>query len=298
MVGSAAFAMFSSSTLADSVRLDAADLNDKYRDKLLHSLRSKYEGRCSRFGYIKSDSIVVTKVSPGAIRQSSLNGDVLFLVQFRASVFNPSVGARVEAIVCNENRFGVLACVYTGSPSESSIMMNVVIAKNSTIQSNQAALSKVNPGTRVTVEVLGKRYVTNDASISAIGRIVSAGDGGEFAGGGADGEDADDGVFKLAEEGNEHVNDDSDDSDDAVGDGDEDADADLPTASIIGDEDADDVEEEGREEGAVAPSEENEDNDDNDGRIDDEEPDEEGDMVDDIDEDIEEEDGFGDEESD
>ena len=198
--------------------MGAADLHDEYHEILNRNLKCKYEGRCSRFGYIKRESIVVLKVSPGTIRQSSLNGDVLFLVQFRASVFNPLVGTKVEAVVCNENRFGVLACVYADGQSSnatsildsSNVMMNIVISKNSTIQSNQAALSKLSPGTRVTVEILGKRFVPNDTSISAIGRIVSAEDGdGEMEGGGG-AADTDDGIFKLAEEGNDNDSDDQD----------------------------------------------------------------------------------------
>lgn len=175
--------MYSMSTLSDTVRLEASQLNSMYRECLLRSLRERYEGCCSRFGYIKNDSIEIVKVSAGTVRQSSLNGDVVFVVQFRANVFNPSVGSRVQARVHGENRFGILAAVHDADEEgqghddiDNCVIMNIIVTKQSTIESNAAALSVITYGSRVEVELVGKRYSLKDPCMSAVGRIVAAED--------------------------------------------------------------------------------------------------------------------------
>jgi DNA-directed RNA polymerase subunit E'/Rpb7 len=167
--------LFTKSIITDNVRLSCAQLTNQYKSYVKLYLQNKYEGKCSRYGYTRTGSIEILKVSTGTVRMFSLNGDAMFKVQFRAEICNPLVGQVMSAIVLNVNKFGVLASggTFDGDVKDlESILpiVDIVIPKVGTITSG-VDLSEIKPGDRVTVEILGKKFNINDPKISAIGSV-------------------------------------------------------------------------------------------------------------------------------
>jgi DNA-directed RNA polymerase subunit E'/Rpb7 len=175
-------ALFVRSILTDSCRLSSTQLTSYYGQYLKQILQDKYEGKCSVYGYIRNGSIEIVKVSTGCVRMFSLNGDVVFKVQFRAQVCNPLVGQVISAKVVNVNKFGILATAglvdedvnQQSSAFDTNVLpvIDVVIPKTGTIESD-VSLSDVKQGDKVIVEILGKKFTLNDPKISAIGRVKS-----------------------------------------------------------------------------------------------------------------------------
>jgi DNA-directed RNA polymerase subunit E'/Rpb7 len=167
--------LFTKSIITDNARLSCAQLTNQYKSYVKLYVQNKYEGKCSRYGYTRTGSIEILKVSVGNVRMFSLNGDAIFKVQFRAEICNPLVGQVMSAIVLNVNKFGVLASggTFDGDTGDMQSILpivDIVIPKVGTITS-VIDMSEIKPGDRVAVEILGKKFNINDSKISAIGRV-------------------------------------------------------------------------------------------------------------------------------
>jgi DNA-directed RNA polymerase subunit E'/Rpb7 len=168
--------VFVKSLLMDRVRLAPSEVAKDYRDTVATKLRAKVEGKCSRHGYVRPNSVDIVRIQPGTLRMFSLNGDVMYTVYYKALVCNPAVGSIVEAKVTNTNKFGVLAEVQIdvsddhGAPKRTTVM-EIIIAKQGAFASD-INLHTVEVGDVVNIEILGKKFELNDKRISSFGKIV------------------------------------------------------------------------------------------------------------------------------
>jgi DNA-directed RNA polymerase subunit E'/Rpb7 len=159
--------MFETVELTEILRVGVSSLQGKIREALQYKLSQQLEGKCSRYGYIRTGSVQIDKISPGTIRQASLNGDVVYAILFKADVFNPLPGTCVSATVKGMNRFGILASVLHDQEE----VMNIIITRQSTIESNAQVMAALKVGSEVNVEVIARKYGANDQVITAIGRV-------------------------------------------------------------------------------------------------------------------------------
>lgn len=169
--------IFITSLLTDTIRVAPNELTNKFRDLLLEIIKKRCEGVCSKHGYIRPDSIEIIKVSAGNVRMVSLNGDVIFTVQYRADVCNPAVGTLVRGTVANINKFGILAEAYISTIDDKGVTQNtpvisIIVTKQGVGIVGNVDLEKIKIGDEVNVEILGRKFELNDKKISAVGKIV------------------------------------------------------------------------------------------------------------------------------
>lgn len=160
--------VFTECILVDKVNLRPSDLYDDPKATVAHLLRDRYEGKCSRHGYIRTGSVKIHKLGLGQVQMVSLNGDVSYTVQFSAGVCLPVVGNVFKATVKNMNKFGVLCDV----TRDRDTVMEIIVAKNSPEIQSEVNLDDLRIGDAVNVEVLGRKFELNDKKISIIGRLV------------------------------------------------------------------------------------------------------------------------------
>lgn len=168
--------VFVKSLLMDRVRLAPSEVAKDYKDTVAAKLRAKIEGKCSRHGYVRPNSVDIARIQPGTLRMFSLNGDVMYTVYYKALVCNPAVGSIVEAKVTNTNKFGILAEVQIdvsdehGAPKKTTVL-EIIVAKQGAFASD-INLNTVEAGDVVNIEILGKKFELNDRRISSFGKIV------------------------------------------------------------------------------------------------------------------------------
>ena len=148
----------------ENVKLPANKINKQYKEVVLQELKSKVEGKCTKHGYIKQNSVEISSMQAGVVEMASLNGNMVFTVKFYADVCNPVVGSVVKCTVTNINNFGILA--------EVKPILEVIIAKNSVGIKSEVNLDEVQINDQVYVEVVGKKFELGDTRISIIGRII------------------------------------------------------------------------------------------------------------------------------
>jgi DNA-directed RNA polymerase subunit E'/Rpb7 len=155
--------------LNDRVKLEPRFLGKNFKDHIIKRLKDSFEGKCSKHGYIKTNSIEVYKIAPGNVELISLNGSIVYDVYYYAEVCNPVVGSIIKSQVTNVNKFGILAEVQP--------ILEIIIAKNSVnIQSDpNINLDVIKPGDMISIEIVGKKFELNDKKISIVGRVVGNG---------------------------------------------------------------------------------------------------------------------------
>lgn len=152
------------------VQLAPYEIGTTDYDKLIEKkLRTTYEGVCTRYGYLRPNSIEVTKRSMGLCMKHHFNGYFRFEVHCKGEVCNPAKHAVVKAVVRNKNALGLHAesLLDDGTP-----VLDIIVPKRSAGIVSTIDLERVNIGDSVYVEILGKQCQLNDRKISIIGRCV------------------------------------------------------------------------------------------------------------------------------
>lgn len=171
---------FIPSLLTEKIKLSPKFINKSYKQKILSILIEKNEGKCSKHGYIKKNSIKITKISTGIVETHTLHGFVNFMVQFKALVCNPTNGSVLRCKIINSNNFGILCSsgVVDDDDGTYTPIMDIIIPKNSIhIKSdNSVNFDELKQDQVINVEIVGKKYEINDSKISAVGKIVNLND--------------------------------------------------------------------------------------------------------------------------
>jgi DNA-directed RNA polymerase subunit E'/Rpb7 len=168
--------IFFKSIVSERVRLKPNELHREYKDVILRKLRDSIEGRCTRNGYVKKNSIRLYKVSTGAIETNSLNGDTSFTVTYKCDICNPAKGAIIPSRVVNTNKFGILSqsgTVFYGEDGRARFIPVIEIVVPKQVYKSDVDLDKVAIGDTLRVEVLGKKFKLNGFKIQVTARGVS-----------------------------------------------------------------------------------------------------------------------------
>jgi hypothetical protein len=155
-----------------NIQLNARDIDEDIDGTILQKFKSVYEGKCTRFGYIRPNSLQVVNRTDG--RLEKIGKRVHYYVTCLAEACDDIKGMVVEAKVLSTNMAVVLAeTSIPGGGGDSVIpLLDILIPKRSVGIQSEIDLSQVQVGQTVLVEVMGKRYQFEDTRISIIGRAV------------------------------------------------------------------------------------------------------------------------------
>ena len=153
-----------------SVQLAPSELNVEFQHAILAKLRGNLEGLCTRFGYIRPNSIV--KRSAGQFVKQHFNGHIRFDLVCRAEVCNPAQGLVVKATVRVKNEMGILAESSIDIDGKKLPVLDIIVPLRAAGITSDINLDEVNVGDEIYVCVLSKRYQLRDKKISVIGKAV------------------------------------------------------------------------------------------------------------------------------
>jgi DNA-directed RNA polymerase subunit E'/Rpb7 len=144
------------------VALTAKDLGKDITnlDLLLESkIRSQFEGRCSRNGYVLPNSVKLLSRSIGMIEKGRFTGDIIFYTEAESRVLQPPDGVIVEGEVTRKNKMGI----YVNYKDA----IRIMIPRDLHIGDDEFEAIQV--GEVVEVEIKKSRYQVNDTNILSVG---------------------------------------------------------------------------------------------------------------------------------
>ena len=160
--------IYNENIITTKIKIPPINLNKNYQKYILLKLQKEYEGKYTKFGLIKENSIDLIKTSLGKLEQHSFQGNILYNVLFKAQICNPVIGNVVLCEVTNINNFGILC----SSKENDKIIIEIIIPKKSFAIKSDIDLNDIKIGHKVYVEIAGKKPQLNDTKIKCIGRII------------------------------------------------------------------------------------------------------------------------------
>lgn len=94
-----------------NLNLDSKDINSDIDNIIKMKLKEKVEGKCYEDGYIVEGSVKIIKRGIGKIVTTNNKSKIRFNITYNAYVISPSDGDKMEVIVNNINKMGVLSHV-------------------------------------------------------------------------------------------------------------------------------------------------------------------------------------------
>jgi DNA-directed RNA polymerase subunit E'/Rpb7 len=161
--------IFIHNILTQTIKLRPYEINNNYEKTIIHKLKKKVEGICTKYGYIRKNSIKVLKLSTPKIITEHFSGDIVFDVLYSAEICNPTEGTVLKAKVYSINNMGILAIV----KDYEHIIISIIIPKEHTIEKKEKDIyNSIKEDTEIYIEVLGKKNELHERQINVIGRLV------------------------------------------------------------------------------------------------------------------------------
>ena len=167
--------IFCRMVIREKVKVFPREISNNLREVILGKLRAKLEGVCTRHGYIRPASVEIQHLPSGRLEGSSLNGDVVYIVDVLADVCNPCSGHVVPARIVDSNKFGFRATSAIEVRGRIVTIIDTIIARANSqgaSASEAALLDHVKLGDDVLVEIMGKTFELGDEKIQAVGRLL------------------------------------------------------------------------------------------------------------------------------
>ena len=152
--------------LKENIEVPPYKFNSKMDLFLEESLKDKIEEKCISEGYIKKGSINILKKSLGILKGSRFNGDINYVLLYKALVCNPKVGTIIN---CNvklvNNKLGILG---NNGP------LTIIVGRQ--FHNNPSLLDNINIGDKIEIKIIDSKYSLNDKEIKIIGKLNSDSD--------------------------------------------------------------------------------------------------------------------------
>lgn len=125
-------------------------------------LSKKYEGKCSKEGYIKNGSIQIVTYSSGILKDDF----IVFDVSFECLICRPVEGMRILCKIDNVTKAGIRASYYNQVESP----ITVFLARDH--YANNPLFLKLIEGDFINIKVIGTRFELNDKNIYIIAELL------------------------------------------------------------------------------------------------------------------------------
>tara|TARA_B100000795_G_scaffold235587_1_gene195340 strand:+ start:3730 stop:4281 length:552 start_codon:yes stop_codon:yes gene_type:complete len=125
-------------------------------------LSKTYEGKCSKEGYIKNNSIQIVTYSSGVLD----NDYVSFDVSFECLICRPVEGMKILCKIDNVTKAGIRASYYNQTESP----VTIFLARDH--YANNPIFIKLVQGDIINVKVIGTRFELNDKNIYVIAELL------------------------------------------------------------------------------------------------------------------------------
>ena len=155
------------SHLSERVNLKPDQLDNNIPIHITRNAKKKLEGKCTRFGFIRPDSLVIVTRSVAYHKGCHFHGEMTVDIEAVADVCKPARGDRITCQVDNINRMGLRA--RAGDCHELQVYVVTQHHNNAVFFKDSNSL-KINAV--ILIEVIGAKSKLNDDKIVVIGKLL------------------------------------------------------------------------------------------------------------------------------
>ena len=149
-----------------NICLSILDIDKNMEDTLLEKIKYELEGKCSKNGLIKKDSITIINYSPGNLQESR----VIYSVNYKCLLCNPVEGMVIDCYVKNITKAGIRAELNGYQNNDDICPVVIFISRDHNFDNNY--FTNLNINDIIKVRIIGSRFILNDLFISCIAELV------------------------------------------------------------------------------------------------------------------------------
>ena len=153
--------IFMKNVLTRTIHIPFNSIGSNIKVNIKKTLEDNLYGKCSKEGYIRTNSIKILSYSSGLVQADK----VVFEVMFECLICCPVEGQIIKCSVKNITRAGIRATYANENPSP----ITIFIARDH--HYNQEQFTKIKEEEDIVIRVIGVRYELNDESISVLGEL-------------------------------------------------------------------------------------------------------------------------------
>jgi len=155
--------IYSKNVINVKTLLSMNEIGNNVESLLLSKIRNSYEGKCTKEGFIKHNSVKMINYSSGLVQGNNIN----FEVVIQCYICKPVEGMVIKnCIVQNNTKAGIKASI-----NEKNSPLVIFISRDHHYLNEE--FSQLKEGDSINVRVIGVRYELNDTHISVIAELVN-----------------------------------------------------------------------------------------------------------------------------
>jgi DNA-directed RNA polymerase subunit E'/Rpb7 len=155
--------LYARNMLSRRIYLGINEIGKNLYSLIQSKLNKEYEGKCTKEGYIKKNSVKLVTTSAGHLIESNVCYDVMF----ECLVCSPVEGMNINnCIIQNITKAGIRAIIN----NENENPLTIFIARDHHFEKKEFSLLNIDD--IINVKVIGQRFELNDNTISIIASLV------------------------------------------------------------------------------------------------------------------------------
>lgn len=155
--------------LSETIQIKSSDIfKTRNIDGIISHKLKKYEGKCTKNGYIVKDSIEIVNRSVGKIINIDNKSLIEYKINYKIKTISPNKGCIYDCIINNITKMGLICFVEFGDQKELKTSPLLVI-----VPKEYCDIEKVKEGSRIKVETMDKRLKYMGTQIQLIGKITN-----------------------------------------------------------------------------------------------------------------------------
>ena len=155
--------IYEKGVITHQVSLTINEIGSNIKKLLEEKINNELEGKCSKEGYVKPNSIQLISYSSGKIVNGSI---IIFEVVIEALFVFPVEGMLIDCIATNITKAGIKAEMNAINASPV-----IIFISRDHFNTDEYFLS-IKENDKITVRVIGQRFELNDKFISVIAELV------------------------------------------------------------------------------------------------------------------------------
>lgn len=155
-----------------TVQVNSRDVcKTKTIDGLLsYTLKNRLEKKCSEYGYILENSLMIIDRTYGIFRNIDNQSKIQYTINYKVKTINPEKNERYDCVVNSITKMGIIS--YLRLNDEDTIKESPLLVIIPKEYIDEDRFDKINEGQMITVEILDTRMKHLSEQIQSVGKII------------------------------------------------------------------------------------------------------------------------------
>lgn len=153
--------------LKKTIQINFREINKtKNVDSLIINKLKKYEGKCTKEGYIMPDSTELIERSYGKIRNYDKNSIIEYNINYKIKSILPKINDKYECLIGNISKMGLLCYIKLSDSEIVNSPLLIIVPKE------YCDIEKYKKEDKIEVQILDFRIKYMNTQIQLIGKII------------------------------------------------------------------------------------------------------------------------------